>query len=97
MLKGYKRRANIAAAIWFTSMGMLIYLITSDPEIDNIWENGNFIAQVTIIVNFIAWFFALWAYVKAKGRSGAWAMLGVFQLIGLIVIAILEDKHPNMD
>ena len=95
MLAGYKRKANIGAAVWFVSMGVLLYFITNDPDMPNVWDGGETLIQALVVINGIAWFFALWAYVKAKGRSGFWAVLGVLQLVGLIAIAMLKDKHPE--
>ena len=40
--------------------------------------------------------YALWAFAMAKGRSGAWVMLGlVMPLIGLIVILLLKDHRKE--
>ncbi len=42
-----------------------------------------------------SWFYGLWAYVKGKGRSDFWALLGFANLIGLIIILMLEDHEPE--
>ena len=33
-----------------------------------------------------------WYYVKAKGRAGEWALLGVLSVIGFIILACLSDE-----
>lgn len=34
-------------------------------------------------------------YAKAKDRSPAWGLMGFLSLIGLIVLALLEDRAPD--
>ena len=34
-------------------------------------------------------------YAKAKGRSPAWGLMGFLSIIGLIVLAMLQDRAPN--
>jgi hypothetical protein len=97
MLANYRRKANIAAAVWFVAMFALIPLAHSAKPGANIWSDGNLIAQLAFLAFIGAWFYGLWAYLKAKGRSGSWAVLGVFTLIGLIIILALSDKHKGAE
>lgn len=34
-------------------------------------------------------------YAKGKGRSAIWAILGVFSLIGFIILLVLPDKSES--
>ncbi len=34
-------------------------------------------------------------YAKAKGHNPAWGIVGMFGLIGLIILALLPDNHPE--
>ena len=34
-------------------------------------------------------------YAIAKGRSGAWGLCGFLSCLGLIILALLEDRAPN--
>jgi hypothetical protein len=34
-------------------------------------------------------------YAQAKGRNPAWCLMGFLSIIGLIVLACLEDRAPN--
>ena len=95
MLANYKRKANITAAVWFVAMLIVIPLALAMKPGTNIWRDGNLIAQFVFIVLGGAWFYGLWAYLKAKGRSGFWVVLGIFTLFGLIIIAVLPDKHKG--
>ena len=36
-------------------------------------------------------------YAKAKGRSFAWCIMGIFGIIGLAVLAALEDKAKSIE
>jgi hypothetical protein len=40
----------------------------------------------------IPWFWGLAEYAKSKGQSPAYALLGFFSLIGLIILACLPDR-----
>jgi hypothetical protein len=42
----------------------------------------------------VPYFYGTWAYLKAKGRSGAWVLLAG-TLIGMIVILLLKDHAKN--
>jgi len=97
VLPSYKRKANIAAAIWFIAMLALIPLSLAMPSGSNIWRDGNVFGQTIFLVLGGAWFYGLWAYLRAKGRSGLWAVLGIFTLIGLVIIAALPDKHKDAE
>lgn len=93
MLASYKKKANIAAGVWFAAMLLLIPLSLAMEPGSNIWRDGNVIAQAVFAVLIAAWFYGLWAYLRAKGHSGFWVVLGFFTLIGLVIISALPDKH----
>lgn len=100
MLIAYKKKANAAAAVWLLTMFILLALMAQSPE-HNIWESRNVLAkallQVLLITCGIAYWYALWAYAKGKGYSG-WlgAILPIFSVVGLIILAKLPDKHKNV-
>lgn len=93
MLAKYKRRSNIAAAVGFVAMLVLVFLTPLKPG-GNVWKDGNIILQSVSITTGVAWFYALWAYAKAKGRSGLW-LLACIVPVGLIVLLFLKDKHKG--
>lgn len=92
MLEREKRQSNIAAGIWFICLIFLTATVNKGAG-GNIWENDMYISQAAVWIMIVSWFYALWAYAKAKGRSGLWAIAGVFTLLGLIVLLLLKDKH----
>jgi len=38
-----------------------------------------------------------YSYAKAKGRHGAWALLGFLSIFGLIGLALMKDRCPDGD
>ena len=61
MLRTYKRKATIAAVIWFVA---LLALLSMEPEA-NIWQEVNLPAQALLIALGASWFYALWAYLMS--------------------------------
>lgn len=52
--------------------------------------------SITIaILGTIAFFAGLSEYANGKGYSRLFAVLGVFSLFGLLILALLSDKHPD--
>jgi uncharacterized membrane protein YkvI len=95
VLANYKKKSNIAAAVWIVS---LIAVIASLPLAGgkNIWDSSNPLPAIIFMVNGLAFFYAFWAYAKAKGYSSALGLiLPFFSVIGLIILAVLKDKHPE--
>ena len=54
-------------------------------------------AIALVIPLMVAWFYGMWAYLKAKGRSSAWMILALVPapVIGLIVILFLKDRAKD--
>lgn len=95
MIAKYQRQSNLGALIFFVSLGALLMSVTPLDEAGNIWQGNNLGAQASYITMAIAWFYALWAYAKAKGRSGLWVLAGLFTLPGLIALLLLRDWHAH--
>ena len=94
MIASYKKKSNIAAAVCGIS-GVCLMLSMNFDE-GNIWDNGNISAMVSITLSGFAFIYAVWAYAKAKGRSGFWVLAALFgSVLGLIIIACLKDKFPD--
>lgn len=94
MIADYQRKANIAAGIWLLSLvGALAAMPLTNGS--NVWEASNPLPPIIFSLNGIAFFYAFWAYAKAKGYSGAIGLLlPLLSLIGLIILVVLKDKHP---
>jgi hypothetical protein len=92
MLASYKRKSNIAGAIFLAGIvGDVILLSTGHKDL---WNNSVF-ATTFGITWAASYLYALWAYVKAKGRSDAWVLMAFLNVIGLIVLLMLKDLHKE--
>jgi fructose-specific phosphotransferase system IIC component len=89
MIASYKRKANIAGAIFLAAIvvafvGGLVLAWTGH----NSKENMDVVSSALTIPSMIALVYGMWAYLKAKGRSSAWLLLG-------IVILFLKDHAKD--
>ena len=91
VIESYKKKSNVAGLIFLVSVSLMLYLL---PEIEgNIWEGEDILPRLIHLTIIGSWLYALWAYAKAKGRSGAWGVLAGFaSVIGLIILILLKDK-----
>ncbi len=94
MLVQYKRKANIAAAIWLGSLVLLVMLLPSAKG--NMWETGD-VPRISIFLVFAAtYWYAFWSFAKAKGYSGFLGIiLPLLSVLGLIILSVLRDKYPE--
>ncbi len=94
MLLAYKKKANIAAAFWFVSMVLfVIFAVTTENRLSDIGET---LKMLLLTLNVLTFWFAFWAYAKAKGYSGlVGVVLPIFSIVGLIILHSLRDKHPE--
>lgn len=94
MIATYKRKSNIAAAVTGVALILVIVLFVNDR---NTWVNSQEIAQFFALIGGAAFYYALWAYVKSKGRSGSWVLLVVFFFVfGLVILIFLKDKSNDL-
>jgi hypothetical protein len=94
MLVKYKRRGLVAVAIQIAAWPAL--LLFASIAGGNIWGANSASSIAAIIADItitISWFYILWAFARAKGHNGLWMLVGWFFLLGLLVIALLPDKH----
>jgi peptidoglycan/LPS O-acetylase OafA/YrhL len=93
MLLKYKKRSNVAAAIW---LGTVIGLIVvSQPSVESTALAGGG-ALALYLAYAGSSLYAGWAYAKAKGYPGWYGPgLTCLSVIGLIILAVLKDKHKT--
>ncbi len=55
------------------------------------------ISQITIIslVGAVLLIVGLGYYAKSKGRHPAWCLLGLLSILGIIILALLQDKSSE--
>ena len=94
MLAKYKKQANIAAGLWLCSVVAIVATMQSAQG--NIWVNADIPRISLIVVSAISFWFAFWAYARAKGHSGLLGLvLPFFSVVGLLILARLKDRHPE--
>src|SRR5450631_2892040 len=96
MIASYKRKANIAGAICMaTLLGLFVLgrvLAWTGHNVTG--EDINALSVAFMIPFGVSYLYGMWAYLKAKGRSGAWVLLAA-SLIGMIVIPLLKDHAKD--
>jgi len=89
MLPAYRKKANVAAGVYLISMAMAL--------IGPISNNMGWLAMPVSIIIGISFFYALWAYVKAKGYRGILGLiLPLLPAIGLVILMLLPDKCKEL-
>ncbi len=86
MLPQYKRNTNIGVGI-----GILLQ-IGGRALIEGGSQGIGFLLALAGIAIFI---WGCGQYAKGKGYSAWFGALGLFSIIGLIVLAVMPDKHKN--
>jgi mannose/fructose/N-acetylgalactosamine-specific phosphotransferase system component IID len=97
MIDSYKRKANIAGAICMAALigpvvAVNVLAWTGHKVVTG--DDAIVLAEVIMIALALPYFYGTWAYLKAKGRSGAWVLLAG-TLIGMIVILLLKDHAKD--
>ena len=82
MLPEQKRNTNIGVG-----MGILLQFASAGLE-----------APLAFLVAFVGLVFFIWgctSYMKGKGYSPAWGLLGLLSIMGLIILALFPDRHKG--
>lgn len=93
MISKYKMQSNLGIVLWAAfKFAAIISLVFAEPK-----EPGTEAATpIAFIVLFglgtISLMWGAWAQAKGKGYPAAMFLLGVLELPGLIVLALLPDK-----
>jgi hypothetical protein len=86
MIVAYKKKSNSAAAVVLVAfLGAMVCNALNDPKLELV------VAMLATIAG-IAFWYSLWFYVKAKGRSGWWTLVIIFSLVGILILALLKDR-----
>jgi len=91
MLVEYKKKTNIGIGLAIVAFfAALLINSLSESQIVSV------VAYVLMTSVMPLWIFGVWCYAKGKGYHGAWGLLGVFTLIGLIILACFPDRHKSI-
>jgi hypothetical protein len=94
MLASYKKAGNIALGASVVCFAAIV-ILGKGSTTGNVWEPGG-APPILMYGTVFAILIAFWAYAKAKGHSG-WlgVILPFLNIIGLVVLLKLKDKHPD--
>ncbi|MHA4866180.1 hypothetical protein ACXZ1M_00585 [Duganella sp. PWIR1] len=95
VLASYKKIGNAAigvSAVCFAA----IYVLGKNSSTGNVWGPGG-APPMLMYAEVMAILGVFWAYAKSKGYSGWVGVALLFlNIVGLIVLIKLRDKHPNI-
>ena len=90
MLAGYKRKTNVGVGfgILFQGISKIAPLIGGD------W--GVIISLSSLLFGIGLFTWGCMSYMKGKGYHGAWGLLGLLSIIGLIILVLFPDRHKKI-
>jgi len=95
MVLEYKLKAKMAGSVSLALiLGMITSLFLADLSPSKAWQIVQPLLSLLCGVAFIT---ACWFNLGAKGRSKAWLLLLVFNVIGLAIIITLKDQSHLPD
>jgi hypothetical protein len=93
MLKEYKVKTNIgiglALAIW------VLGVILAGLLIENPTEDLRSVLGGIRLLGLIPFVYGCCCYAKGKGHSGAWGLLGLLWILGLIILFCFKDMRKT--
>ena len=90
MLTEYKKKAN-------TAIGLAIVTFVVAILIYSLSESQIVAAVAYVPMTFVGplWILGCWCYAKGKGYHGAWGLLGLLTIIGIIILVCFPDRHKS--
>ena len=86
MLEGYRKRVNLGVGL-----GIILQLAGTSFTFEAGYSNFiNLIGAFVFLVGMALFIWGLCMYAKGKGRHWLWGFLGLFNVIGLIVLFFLK-------
>ncbi len=80
MLSEYKTKTNL-----FIGIGLVLQIVAKYVIGGDIGSLGALIGGILVVIGCCY-------YAKAKGHNGAWGLLGLLSLIGLLILVAFKDK-----
>ena len=87
MLSEYKKKTNIGVGLGIITQIIANVVSAGGGEWDMI------IGGLLGFVGTVFFIYGCISYAKGKGHHGAWGILGLFSIIGLIILVLFPDKH----
>lgn len=95
MVVAYKKKINIFIGLYILLNILLGGYMLFNPGQDEGLNILDLLLLPLALISFGCLFYGLYNYAKAKGYSGWLALLGFLQILGLIILVVLPDKHKN--
>jgi hypothetical protein len=86
VLAEYKKKTNIGMGLGIVAQFVGVVLINSGYV-------GTVFGYSFLLGGIVLCIWGCWSYAKGKGYDGVLGFLGLFTIIGLIILACLPDKH----
>ena len=93
MIAEYKKKANIGIGLAILTTAVLVFIAVLTRGISE--ETDSLLKDIFVLPVF-PFIYGLCCYAKGKGYHGAWGLLGVFTLIGLIILVCFPDRHKSI-
>ena len=93
MLQEYKRKTNIGVGA-----GLILQLLGNvllGPEGSEPSANQSIVGMICSLVGFVLFIWGCLSYSKGKGYHPGWGFLGLLSVIGLIILALMPDRHKK--
>ena len=84
MLPQHKRNTNIGVGL-----GLILQMVSRSMTAP---EQAT-VSLVLLVIGALVFIWGCCEYAKGKGYNSAWGLLGILSLIGLIVLALMPDRH----
>ena len=90
MNKEYRIKTNVGVGLGIIAQ-MIGFAVSKYVHIGIIlW-----IAAIIIYGGFLMFIWGLWNYAKGKGYKGAWGLLGLLSVFGLVILALFPDRRKE--
>ncbi len=90
MIAEYQKKTSVAGVVCLAAVvGVLVLAALTDPKDAGI---GSIFGALLSMIAGVAFIYAAWCHIKAKGRSGWWILVLVFNLLGILILALLKDR-----
>jgi hypothetical protein len=95
MLPEYKKKTNIGIGLGIITFVVCVLLVTlvSDTSKEAATALGGTIGPLSSLLLI----YGFCCYAKGKGYHGAWGLLGLLTIIGLIILVCFPDRHKPKD
>jgi len=87
MLSEYKRTTNIGIGVGFVLVLIGKYVAISQPDSPSV------LGWVICLVGLGFFVWGSSQYAKGKGHSPYWGILGLFYILGFVILFFLPDRH----